>query len=155
MSAQFLPIHPGPASADLAGHHADRGPRRLESHFSQRPPDSVAVSSWMPLTWPPPRAIAAAELARGLFAVRRAKTGTGADYYLAPSDADVEDLEECYRLEVSGTDAGTEREVRQRVLQKVEQAHRGASNLPAVAGVVGFTVRLIVFADAEVVCELE
>jgi hypothetical protein len=101
-------------------------------------------------------AIAAAELARGLLAVRRAETGTGADYYLAPPHVGVEDLEGCYRLEVSGTDADAEREVRQRVLRKVEQARRGNSNLPAVAGVVGFAASLIVLADVEeVVCELE
>ena len=92
--------------------------------------------------------IAGVELARGHLAVRRAETDTGADYYIGPPGSGVDDLENCYRLEVSGVDAGTERDVRQRLLQKVEQARRGDSSLPAVAGVVGFAARLIVFADA-------
>jgi len=91
--------------------------------------------------------IAGMEVARGYFAVRRAETGTGADYYIGQSGAGTDDLENCYRLEVSGVDAGSEREVRQRVWQKVEQAQRGDSSLPAVAGVVGFAARLILFAD--------
>jgi hypothetical protein len=94
--------------------------------------------------------IAAVELSRGFFAVRRAETGTGADYYTGPLGSGVDDLENCCRLEVSGVDAGNDRDVRQRVLQKVEQARRGESSLPAVAGVIGFAARLIVLADAEV-----
>lgn len=94
-------------------------------------------------------AIAAVELARGQLAVRRAETGTGADYYIGPPGAGVDDLEDCVRLEVSGLDAGTDREVRQRLAQKAAQARRGDSSLPAVAGVVGFATRLILFADVE------
>ena len=94
-------------------------------------------------------AIAAVELAKGYFAVRRAETGTGADYYVGPAGSGVDDLENCYRLEVSGVDAGVDRDIRQRLLQKLDQARRGDSNLPAVAGVVGFAARLIVLADAE------
>jgi hypothetical protein len=43
--------------------------------------------------------IAAAELTRSFFAVRRAETLTGADYYIAGTGAGVEDLEECIRLD--------------------------------------------------------
>jgi hypothetical protein len=92
--------------------------------------------------------IAGIEVAMGYLAVRRAETDTGADYYIGPPGSGAEDLEDCYRLEVSGTDTGTERDVRQRVLQKVEQTRRGDSGLPAFAGVVGFSARLIVVADA-------
>lgn len=94
--------------------------------------------------------IAGLELVRGYFAVYRAETGTGADYYIGPPGSALDDLEECYRLEVSGVDAGNGRDVRQRLLQKIEQTRRGHSSLPAVAGVVGFAARLIVLADAEV-----
>ena len=38
-------------------------------------------------------ALAAIELLRGLVAVRRAETHTGADYYLGRPDSDLEDLE--------------------------------------------------------------
>jgi hypothetical protein len=96
-------------------------------------------------------ALAGVELAKGYFAVRRAETGTGSDYYIGPPASGVEDLENCYRLEVSGVDAGTERDIRQRLLQKIDQTRRGHSNLPAVAAVVGFSARLIVLADAETV----
>jgi len=48
-------------------------------------------------------ALATTELARGLFAIRRAETQTGADYYLAAAGTRLDDLEKCFRLEVSGT----------------------------------------------------
>jgi len=88
-------------------------------------------------------AIAATEMTRELLAVRRADTRTGADYYLAPAGKVVEDLEDCLRLEVSGTDLD-ESAVRSRLKQKIKQAENGDSNLPAIAAVVGFRVKLIV-----------
>ena len=51
-------------------------------------------------------AIAAAELFLGLFAVRRAETLTGADYYISPLNNKSDDLEDCWRLEVSGSMMG-------------------------------------------------
>jgi hypothetical protein len=93
--------------------------------------------------------LAAVELAEGLVAVRRAETRTGADYYLAPVGAVVNDLENCLRLEVSGTDKGTKSSVKQRLLSKLDQAARGDSNLPALAGVVGFHARAIMLALLE------
>jgi hypothetical protein len=84
----------------------------------------------------------ATELMLGLYAIRRAETRTGADYYVAPLDHTSEDLEDCYRLEVSGTNAD-EQEVRRRLGNKVRQAQHGQSNLPALAVVVGFRVKLI------------
>lgn len=82
--------------------------------------------------------LAAVEAEEGLFAVRRAETLTGADWYVAPTGTSADDLEDCYRLEVSGLDAGSRTAVQARLRQKVEQARRGASNLPAIASVVGF-----------------
>ena len=93
--------------------------------------------------------IACVELLREHFAVRRADITTGADYYIGPAGAGVEDLEDCLRLEVSGVDAGDVREVRQRLLRKTMQARRGNSSLPAVAGVVGYAACLILLADVE------
>lgn len=87
--------------------------------------------------------LAAVDLLGGFVAVRRAETGTGADYYIAPYGAAVDDLESCLRLEVSGTDAGAEDAVRQRLRVKTNQASEGNSNVPAIAGVVGFRARLI------------
>jgi hypothetical protein len=88
-------------------------------------------------------AIAATELLRGLVAVRRAETRTGADYYIALPGQNVEDLENCFRLEVSGTNSDTA-EVSRRLRLKLEQARRGDSNLPAIAAIIGFRVKLIV-----------
>jgi hypothetical protein len=88
-------------------------------------------------------ALAATELARGLVAVRRAETKTGADYYLAAAGEEVEDLENCLRLEVSGVDKGAENLVAARLLEKIAQARRGHSNLPALAAVVGFRAQQI------------
>lgn len=86
--------------------------------------------------------LAAAELLLGLYAVRRAETLTGADYYLAPSNKPVEDLESCFRLEVGGTQLD-KNEVKRRLKEKVKQAKEGKSNLPALALVVGFRAKLI------------
>jgi hypothetical protein len=88
-------------------------------------------------------ALAALEVSSGLFAVRRAETRTGADYYLASIDDTSQDLESWWRLEVSGTDKGTGTMVYSRVQQKLEQAQAGSSNLPALVAVVGFEVKLI------------
>ncbi|MGA7953032.1 MAG: hypothetical protein WCA07_05860 [Gloeobacterales cyanobacterium] len=77
-----------------------------------------------------------------MVAVRRAETRTGADYYIALSDQDLEDLENCFRLEVSGTHSDKS-EVKRRLRIKLEQASQGNSNLPALAAVIGFRVQLI------------
>jgi hypothetical protein len=96
--------------------------------------------------------IAAVELMRNLFAVRRAETGTGADYYIGPQGSGQHDLEECVRLEVSGLSEGNLRDVTRRLLEKVSQAQEGESNLPALAGVIGFSSKAIMIKDvAEIV----
>lgn len=87
-------------------------------------------------------AIAGAELFLGLFAVSRAETLTGCDYYVSPINEITGDLENCYRLEVSGTNLDIY-EVKKRLKVKVIQAREGQSNLPAFAVVVGFKVNLI------------
>src|SRR4051794_24583778 len=48
--------------------------------------------------------IASVELSEGLTAVKRAETKRGADYYVAPAGKTIDDLEDCWRLEVSGLD---------------------------------------------------
>ena len=88
-------------------------------------------------------ALAAVELSDGLVAVHRAETKTGADYYIAPPGRTLEDLEDCLRLEVSGVDRGGPSVINQRLRQKREQTVSGASNLPAMASVVGFRARVI------------
>jgi hypothetical protein len=84
--------------------------------------------------------IAAVELSEGMFTVRRAETGTGADYYVAPAGKGLDDLEDCWRLEISGTDKGNATAVQRLLQRKVLQARIGNSNLPALAGVIGFEV---------------
>ena len=139
----------------------------LDRHHT--PPSSITirtdeVSTVAQLVWVPPNdrqraswaneldatedgayavVIAAAELTEGLYAVRRAEHATGADYYVAPADTDPDDLEECLRLEVSGTDAGANADLERRLRVKVRQTKDGASNLPALAGVVGFRLKLV------------
>lgn len=82
--------------------------------------------------------LAAVEVVAGLVAVRRAETLTGADWYVAPTGTEFEDLETCIRLEVSGISAGASADVKRRLREKIAQAARGESNLPAIAAVVGF-----------------
>jgi hypothetical protein len=84
--------------------------------------------------------IASVELSEGLFAIKRAETKTGADYYVAPAGKTIEDLEDCWRLEVSGLDKGNESAVVRRLREKVQQTKQGSSNLPAIAGVIGFEI---------------
>jgi hypothetical protein len=92
-------------------------------------------------------ALAAIEAMRGLVAVRRAETRSGADYYLGEPDSTLEDLEASFRLEVSGTDAGGQSVIDTRLRQKLEQARKGNSNLPAIASVVGFAALRVVSED--------
>jgi hypothetical protein len=91
--------------------------------------------------------IAGVEHLKGLFAVRRAETGTGADYYVGPMGSGIDDLESCFRLEVSGVSDGNDQEVRRRLLQKVAQVSEGNSSLPAIAGVFGFATKLLMVQD--------
>lgn len=87
--------------------------------------------------------LAAVEVEEQLVAVKRAETLSGADWYVAPVGTAPDDLERCLRLEVSGLDTGARSAVEARLRQKVDQARRGASNLPAIASVVGFRQRAV------------
>jgi hypothetical protein len=87
-------------------------------------------------------ALAAVELMNGLVAVGRAETMTGADFYVAPIGKPADDLKEWIRLEVSWTHLD-DADLKTRLRQKVKQAAKGRSNLPALAVVVGFKARLI------------
>ncbi len=93
--------------------------------------------------------LAAVELLCGLVTVRRAETKSGVDYYIAQPGTPAEDLENCIRLEVSGVDRGNVATVGRRLRDKLDQAKEGNSSLPAIAGVVGFRVRLIRLARLE------
>lgn len=93
--------------------------------------------------------LAAVEVREDLVAMRRAETLTGADYYVAASGSDPDDLEHSFRLEVSGTDSGDMGVVRQRLMQKQAQARAGRSNLPAIAAVVGFKAIAVAIARVE------
>jgi len=92
-------------------------------------------------------ALAALELTDGLVAVARAETRTGADYYVAPTGSVTHDLENASRLEVSGIDTSTATLVKSRLGQKIAQATRGRSSLPAIAAVVGFSSAQVAIAD--------
>ena len=141
--------HQSPTALDL-----DRRGARSTAAVAWPQPSARAVSAWANDTDATEAgacacALAAVELIDGLVAVRRAETKTGADYYIAPRGSSVGDLEDCLRLEVSGVDKGLESAVNRRVGEKLAQAAAGHSNLPAMAGVVGFKVKLIVLADLD------
>jgi hypothetical protein len=93
-------------------------------------------------------ALAAIEQSRGLYAIQRAETLTGADYYMAPMSDQGIDLENCYRVEISGTDLAT-LEVRRRLKVKLQQLRSGQSDLPAIAIVIGFKASLILIQTLE------
>jgi hypothetical protein len=96
-------------------------------------------------------ALAAAHVHLGLAAIRRAPEFSGSDYYLGPVDtaeepADGElSLENAIRLEVSGIDRCNDALLLKRLREKIDQAKRGRSNLPALAVVVGFSMLRIAF----------
>jgi hypothetical protein len=87
--------------------------------------------------------LAAVEVEENMVAVKRAETLTGADWYVAPIGTTADNLENCFRLEVSGVDTGNRAAIEARLRQKVAQTRRGASNLPAIASVVGFKEKAI------------
>jgi hypothetical protein len=147
------------ATVCLSRHHAspleitlsDNGE---ESHaaLAWQAPDSRILDAWANTTDATEAGaygcvIAGVEYLRDLFAVRRAETGTGADYYIGPNASGEDDLEACMRLEVSGVGDGDEKDVNKRLLEKVRQASRGKGNLPALAGVVGFSAKLLMVKD--------
>jgi len=80
--------------------------------------------------------LAVVECEMGMVALSRADRRTGADYYVGRPG--LPDLEEAFRLEVSGVDEGDRGEIRRRLKKKEDQASRGDSFLPAYASVVGF-----------------
>jgi hypothetical protein len=147
------------ASVCLSRHHSPPVELTLTDNGSDMPgdvgwtpPDQRVLDAWANETDTTEAGaygfvIAGIEELRGLFAVRRAETGTGADYYVGPPGAGVSDLEDCVRLEISGVASGDGKDVARRVLAKVRQAREGASSLPAVAGVAGFAARLLVLKD--------
>lgn len=92
-------------------------------------------------------ALAGMELTRGLVALGRAETKSGADYYLGLADDGPNDLETVKRLEVSGVGAGAEAAIQSRLKKKLLQTAQGASDVPAVASIVGFGTPLILSAD--------
>lgn len=151
------------ASICLARHHEAPIDFSLEEH----PPANLTAVT---LNWPLPSdqlkrawantndateagacalGIAAVFLTRGLHVVARAETWTGADYFLAPRGQEPDDLEDCFRLELSGVDSGDVRLVHSRVASKLMQAGRGNVDTPAIAAVTGFKSKLIVLADLQ------
>ena len=93
--------------------------------------------------------LAALEATDNLVAVRRAETHTGADWYLAPAGQEPADLEDCFRLEVSGIDIGTRNMLENRLRKKMQKARKGQSNLPAIASVVGFAALIVLIQRLE------
>ncbi len=93
--------------------------------------------------------LAAVELLQGLVAVRRAEQLTGADYYVAPPGTASDDFESMMRLEVAGRDRATASGLASLLECKLQQAEDGDSNLPAIAGVVGFRAPVMLLANLE------
>lgn len=138
--------HVSPAMLDMQGMEV-----RAICSVGWSEPDSRTLRAWANETDATEAgaygvSLAAVEVGQGLVAIARAETRTGADYYVAPHGHSPDDLEHCFRLEVSGTDAGDEGVIRSRLHSKVAQARRGVSNLPALAAVVGFKAKSIAIA---------
>lgn len=88
--------------------------------------------------------LATIEVERGLVAIGRAWTGSGADFFLTPKEmCSTADFETALRLEVSGVDKGGASTLRHRLKQKRMQLTRGKSDSAAIASVVGFRELLV------------
>lgn len=143
---------PQPASRLSRGGHTVRQRQEVPAEVAWAIPGPRELDAWANTTDATEAGaygcvIAGVELLRDRYAVRRAETGTGADYYVGPIGAGKSDLEDCFRLEVSGISTGDYRDVSRRLLEKVGQAQRGDSSLPAMAGVIGFSARLLMIQD--------
>jgi hypothetical protein len=123
-------------------------PQQIEATVKWNPPDDqikgayandIDTTEWGAYGF----AIAAIELSENLYAIHRCETLKGADYYIAPKGHSHNDLEDALRLEVSGSACANLSELNYRLNEKVDQARRGQSNLPAIAVVVGFQHKLI------------
>jgi hypothetical protein len=147
------------ASVCLSRHHTSPAKIRLSDNGKElvvelawEAPDQRTLDAWANATDATEGGaygcvIAAVEVLRSRYAVRRAETGTGADYYVGPMGSGQSDLEDCLRLEVSGVGNGEDREVSKRLLEKIRQAQQGDSSLPAIAGVIGFSAKLLMVRD--------
>lgn len=82
-------------------------------------------------------ALGIVEMELGLVAVARARSLSGADYYIAQHDV-IDGLESAYKLEVSGVDHGGTREIRSRLREKLRQVTAYGAPARAYACVVGF-----------------
>jgi hypothetical protein len=83
-----------------------------------------------------------------LTAVARADTRSGADFYIAPH-GEHEDLENAFRLEVSGLDKTGESRLHSRLRRKTAQVGRGNVSGPSLVVVVGFSAGRIAMAEVE------
>jgi hypothetical protein len=124
------------------------GNDQVDANASWKPSDDRTKSAWAneidATEWGAYGfAIAALEVSEDLYAIHRAETRTGSDYYIAPLGHSYDDLEDALRLEVSGTASDDLAVFESRLNTKIKQAKSGQSNLPAVAAVVGFRLKLI------------
>jgi hypothetical protein len=87
-------------------------------------------------------ALASVEAELNVFAVSRAYRRSGADYLVAAKDA--VDLENAYRLEISGVDSGDSATVARRVRRKLAQLRAVKDDDSIIACVVGFKERAVV-----------
>ncbi|MCH8309432.1 MAG: hypothetical protein IIB17_02905 [Chloroflexi bacterium] len=87
--------------------------------------------------------LAVLEAEDNLVTYGRADTKTGADWWIGLPGGSP-DYEDKIRLEVSGTDAGSLSEIRQRLRRKIQQTLDGNSDTPAIAAVVGFKEKRVV-----------
>jgi hypothetical protein len=91
--------------------------------------------------------LAVVEHELGMVALSRADTRSGADYYVGTPEA--VDLEEAFRLEVSGIDAGDLADIRRRLKTKEGQLVRGDVFLPGYASIVGFRQAVVLVSRVE------
>jgi len=85
--------------------------------------------------------LAAVEAELGLVATTRMPTLSGADYFLIPRGQRVDDLEDAFRLEVSGTESTETHRIHARLRAKIAQVAHPSD--PSLACVVSFGAKRV------------
>lgn len=93
--------------------------------------------------------LAAVELETGMVAIFRAPHESGADYFVAPPGAPLNDSSQWVRVEIAGRSSASRAALAQVVAQKLEQLDNADEPTPGLACVVGFEASAILLADLE------
>jgi len=94
-------------------------------------------------------ALAAVELETGMVAIFRAPHESGADYFVAPPGAPLDDSSQWVRVEIAGRSTASPAALARLIADKLEQLGNASRTTPGLACVIGFGASSIRLADLE------